>query len=144
MGLGFRLPFTMGAPNARRCGRVRVHMIACSLGEIRDLSARGALVACKGRGGPGPGDTLPLTVAGLENLNNLEPPVIFAANHTSYLDVPAIYTALPFGWRQRLAPAMMKDHFRAYFEPQRSSWRAGWIRTRRPSRPMSRTRSPPG
>ena len=66
---------------------------------------------------------LTLTVTGLENLSGLEPPVIFAANHTSYLDVPAIYTALPFGWRQRLAPAMMKDHFRAYFEPQRSSWR---------------------
>ncbi len=60
---------------------------------------------------------LPLTVTGLENLKELQPPVIFAANHTSHLDVPTIYTALPHRWHQYLAPAMMKDHFRAYFEP---------------------------
>src|SRR5437667_5496369 len=60
---------------------------------------------------------LALTVTGLENLNGLQPPVIFAANHISHLDVPTIYTALNNKWYQRLAPAMMKDHFRAYFEP---------------------------
>jgi long-chain acyl-CoA synthetase len=59
---------------------------------------------------------LPLTISGLENLNLTDAPVIFVANHTSHLDVPTIYTALPHQWRQRLAPAMMKDHFRAYFE----------------------------
>ena len=64
---------------------------------------------------------LPLTVTGLENLNGVKPPVIFAANHTSHLDVPTIYTALPHAWHQLLAPAMMKDHFRAYFEPDRHS-----------------------
>ncbi|PYS49874.1 MAG: hypothetical protein DMG13_22385 [Acidobacteria bacterium] len=64
---------------------------------------------------------LTLTVTGLENLDDLQTPVIFAANHTSHLDVPSIYTALPFDWRQRLAPATMQDHFRAYFEPQRFS-----------------------
>jgi long-chain acyl-CoA synthetase len=61
---------------------------------------------------------LPLKVTGLENLDGLTPPVIFVANHTSHLDVPTIYTALPHQWHQRLAPAMMKDHFRAYFEPR--------------------------
>jgi long-chain acyl-CoA synthetase len=61
---------------------------------------------------------LPLTVTGLENLHGLEPPVIFAANHTSHLDVPTIYAALPRRWHRRLAPAMMKEHFRAYFEPR--------------------------
>jgi long-chain acyl-CoA synthetase len=61
---------------------------------------------------------LALTVAGVENLRELQPPVIFVANHTSHLDVPTIYTALPHRWHQRLAPAMMKDHFRAYFEPE--------------------------
>jgi long-chain acyl-CoA synthetase len=60
---------------------------------------------------------LPLTVTGLENLNGLTPPLIFAANHTSHLDVPTIYTALPHRWHSLLAPAMMKDHFRPYFEP---------------------------
>ena len=61
---------------------------------------------------------LRMTVTGLEHLDALEPSVIFAANHTSHLDVPTIYTALPHRWHQRLAPAMMKDHFRAYFEPR--------------------------
>jgi long-chain acyl-CoA synthetase len=61
---------------------------------------------------------LPLTVTGGKNLHGLTSPVIFAANHTSHLDVPTIYTALPPQWRRRLAPAMMKDHFRAYFEPR--------------------------
>lgn len=60
---------------------------------------------------------LPLTVSGLENLRDIQPPVIFAANHTSHLDVPTIYAALPHRWHPLLAPAMMKDHFRAYFEP---------------------------
>jgi long-chain acyl-CoA synthetase len=60
---------------------------------------------------------LPLTVNGLENLEWIEPPVIFAANHTSHLDVPTIYAALPHKWHRVLAPAMMKDHFRAFFEP---------------------------
>jgi len=66
---------------------------------------------------------LPLTVNGLEHLSRLEAPVIFAANHTSHLDVPTIYAGLPHRWHQRLAPAMMKDHFRAYFEPHGRSWK---------------------
>jgi long-chain acyl-CoA synthetase len=60
---------------------------------------------------------LPLSVSGLENLADLNAPVIFAPNHTSHLDVPTIYAALPHRWHSVLAPAMMKDHFRAYFEP---------------------------
>lgn len=60
---------------------------------------------------------LPLTVKGVENLAGLNPPVIFVANHTSHLDVPTMYSALPHRWHSLLAPAMMKDHFRAYFEP---------------------------
>jgi long-chain acyl-CoA synthetase len=66
---------------------------------------------------------LPLTVKGLDNLRSIAPPVIFAANHTSHLDVPTIYTALPHLWHRLLAPAMMKDHFRAYFEPEGRSFK---------------------
>lgn len=61
---------------------------------------------------------LPLTVRGLEHLKDLNPPVIFAANHTSHLDTPAMFTALPFRWRQCLAPAMALDVFRPYFQPE--------------------------
>jgi long-chain acyl-CoA synthetase len=60
---------------------------------------------------------IPLTVTGLENLNGLEPPVIFAANHTSHLDTPAIFAALPLHWRRRLAPAVRQEQFRAFFQP---------------------------
>jgi long-chain acyl-CoA synthetase len=71
---------------------------------------------------------LPLTVSGLAFLDELKPPVIFAANHTSHLDTPALYAALPYRWQRRLAPAMSQDFFRAYFQPKRAQrgemWRA--------------------
>jgi long-chain acyl-CoA synthetase len=52
---------------------------------------------------------------GLGNLENIEPPVIFASNHQSYMDVPAIFAALPSGWRYRVAPAMRKEFFQKHF-----------------------------
>jgi len=52
---------------------------------------------------------------GLENLAGLRPPVIFAANHQSYMDVPAILAALPPSWRNRVAPAMRKEFFEEHF-----------------------------
>src|SRR5580693_3199924 len=69
-----------------------------------------------------PGFVLPLTrifahirTEGLRNLEGLEPPVIFAANHQSYMDVPAILAALPRRWRYRVAPAMRKEFFDEHF-----------------------------
>jgi long-chain acyl-CoA synthetase len=62
---------------------------------------------------------------GLEHLRKVEPPVIFASNHQSHLDVPSILLALPRPWRYRLAPAMSKEFFRAHFYPdahKRSEW----------------------
>jgi long-chain acyl-CoA synthetase len=52
---------------------------------------------------------------GLDNLDGLEPPVIFASNHQSYMDVPAIMAALPAKWRYRVAPAMRKEFFEQHF-----------------------------
>jgi long-chain acyl-CoA synthetase len=60
---------------------------------------------------------------GLENLEGLEPPVIFAPNHQSHLDVPALMQALPSKWRYRIAPAMSKEFFRAHFFPRQHSRR---------------------
>jgi len=71
---------------------------------------------------------LPLTravahvkVSGLENLKSLRGPVIFAANHQSYLDTPIILASLPSCWRYGLAPAMWKKYFDACFHPDRYS-----------------------
>ena len=44
-------------------------------------------------------------VSGKENLNGLTGPVLFAANHQSMLDTPAVLAALPRGWRRRVAAA---------------------------------------
>ena len=44
-------------------------------------------------------------VRGLEHLRGLEGPVIFAANHLSLLDNPAVLVCLPWRWRFRLATA---------------------------------------
>ena len=77
---------------------------------------------------------LPLTrlfartkVSGLEHLSNLRGPVIFAANHQSYMDVSVILATLPRAWRYRIAPAMWKEYFDAHFHPQRHPWRERWI-----------------
>ena len=65
-----------------------------------------------------------LEVKGLEHLNGLPGPVIFAANHQSHLDTPAILKALPPRWRYRVAPAMAKEFFRAHFHPSQFSRKA--------------------
>jgi long-chain acyl-CoA synthetase len=72
---------------------------------------------------------LPLTrlfawikVSGLENLRSLSGPVIFASNHQSHLDAPAILYALPARWRYHVAPAMAKEFFEAHFHPDRYPW----------------------
>ena len=58
-----------------------------------------------------------LEVRGLEHLAGIAGPVIFAANHQSHLDTPAILQALPARWRYRVAPAMAKEFFKAHFYP---------------------------
>ena len=77
-----------------------------------------------------PGLILPLArifawiaVDGLENLLAVEPPVIFASNHQSHFDEPAILSALPPKWRYRVAPAMAKEFFDAHFHPAGYPWR---------------------
>lgn len=52
-----------------------------------------------------------LSVVGLENLERVVPPVIFAANHASHLDTVALTAALPIEWQKTLAPAVRQQHF---------------------------------
>jgi long-chain acyl-CoA synthetase len=55
---------------------------------------------------------------GLDHLDRVQGPVIFAANHQSHLDTPVILDALPPKWRYRVAPAMAKEFFKAHFYPE--------------------------
>ena len=58
-----------------------------------------------------------LEVQGLENLEGIDHPVIFAPNHQSHMDTPVVLQALPPRWRYRVAPAMAKEWFKAHFFP---------------------------
>ena len=49
---------------------------------------------------------------GLENLRTLDGPAIFAANHLSVADNPAVLLALPWRWRLRLATAASAEVMR--------------------------------
>jgi long-chain acyl-CoA synthetase len=60
---------------------------------------------------------------GLEHLQDLPGPVVFAANHQSHMDAPAILWVLPSRWRYRVAPAMAKEFFKAHFYPAQFSRR---------------------
>ncbi len=60
-------------------------------------------------------------VRGLEHLDDVSGPVIFAANHQSHLDTPVILDSLPPRWRYRVAPAMAKEFFKAHFFPEQAT-----------------------
>ena len=60
-----------------------------------------------------------VTVSGLEHLDSIDGPVIFAANHQSHFDTPVIYDSLPPRWRYRVSTAMAKQFFDAHFFPER-------------------------
>ncbi len=61
------------------------------------------------------GRYMDLSVTGESNLTNAPGPFVFAANHQSHLDTPAILLALPIAHRYRVAPAMAKEFFAAHF-----------------------------
>lgn len=51
------------------------------------------------------------TVAGLDRLDGVEGPVVFAANHTSHLDAPLILSSLPARFRYRTVVSAAADYF---------------------------------
>jgi long-chain acyl-CoA synthetase len=68
-----------------------------------------------------------LKISGRKNLRDVKGPVIFVANHQSYLDTPAILASLPYPWRYSIAPAMWKEYFDAHFFPERHTRRERWL-----------------
>jgi 1-acyl-sn-glycerol-3-phosphate acyltransferase len=50
-------------------------------------------------------------VEGLDVLDRIEGPVIFAANHASHLDTPLILLSLPDEWRRKTGVAAAADYF---------------------------------
>jgi long-chain acyl-CoA synthetase len=65
-------------------------------------------------------------VEGLEHLEGLPGPVVFAANHQSHLDGPMVLWSLPPRWRYRVAIAMAKEFFKAHFFPEQYG-RKAWV-----------------
>lgn len=63
-----------------------------------------------------------IRVEGLKQLESLDGPVIFAANHRSHMDTPVMFSALPPRFRYNLAPAMSKEFFKAHFFPKEHRW----------------------
>ena len=53
----------------------------------------------------------PATVRGLEHLQHVEGPVIFACNHLSHMDTPLLLTTLPVEFRHRTVVAAASDYF---------------------------------
>lgn len=51
------------------------------------------------------------TVFGVSNLDRLQPPVIFYANHSSHLDAPILLSSLPPAWREVTAVGAAADYF---------------------------------
>jgi long-chain acyl-CoA synthetase len=63
-----------------------------------------------------------LRITGREHLAGQQGPVVFASNHQSHLDTPAILLSLPGRWRHRVAVAMAREFFDAHFAPAHHRW----------------------
>lgn len=57
--------------------------------------------------------TRPLSIEGVQNLEEVTPPLLFIANHSSHLDTPSILRALPPNLRDKTAVAAAADYFYA-------------------------------
>jgi len=68
-----------------------------------------------------------IKVDGLDHLEKTTGPVIFVANHQSYIDPSVILAALPRARRHHVVTAMSKEFFAAHFHPKgHSHWQRFW------------------
>lgn len=78
----------------------------------------------------------PAKVAGLEELEDLDGPVLFVANHTSHFDTPTLLRALPTRWRRRVGVLAAADYFFA------NGWLGAGVTLLFNALPFSRSASP--
>ncbi len=60
-----------------------------------------------------------IRVEGIEHVRAMDGPVVFAANHQSFIDPSVILAALPGRTRYRVVTAMSKEFFAGHFDPER-------------------------
>ena len=97
--------------------------------------ARGLLVEAVGR--PVVRAVASPRVGGLDRLEDVGGPVVFAANHASHADTPLLLTVLPERFRHRTAVAAGADYF---FDAR---WKAHWWAFAINAIPVERTRVSP-
>jgi len=78
MGAGIGIPPPVHTPqnNTRRFARVRLHMVRCSLGDLRDLSQAGARVITRGLRSRAQGEFVELLVQGVDGEIRLRAEVV--------------------------------------------------------------------
>ena len=66
----------------------------------------------------------PLTVIGREHIEDLKGPAIFIANHSSFMDGPAMYAALPSRYKSKTAWPSAADRF--FIKGRKELRKQGW------------------
>ena len=76
-----------------------------------DAGVAARQVILKGMMHPLVRNELTLRVFGLDNLEGIDPPLIFYSNHSSHLDATLIMCSLPDRWQSRTAVGAARDYF---------------------------------
>lgn len=102
----------LGRGAAQRGAEIRSHMRNMDVPWARCAPARAARETILQFGlRPLMGLYTHMSVFGRERFDEIPPPVVLVANHSSHLDTPTILRALPLKWRQRTAVAAAADYF---------------------------------